>query len=117
MTIPVDAYVAFDLDGTTAYYDGWKGSAHIGEPVPKIVAMIKDYLAKGKTVKIFTARVAEDDDLTVEQKIKIIQDWTQKHIGQRLPVTCIKDQKMELLYDDKAIRVVLNANQRLLGVN
>jgi hypothetical protein len=110
-----DGWIGFDLDNTTAYYDGWKGSEHIGEPVPKIVALIKRYLAQGKTVKIFTARVAEDDELTVEEKTKIIQDWTEKHIGQRLEVTCIKDPHMEKLYDDKAVKVIVRAADRLLG--
>lgn len=30
-------WIAVDLDGTLAEYDGWKGSAHIGNPVPKMV--------------------------------------------------------------------------------
>lgn len=108
-------WIGFDLDGTTAYDDGWQGPQHIGEPVPKIVQMIKDYLAQGKTVKIFTARVAVDDpDCSIAEKIRIIQDWTEEHIGVRLEVTCVKDPMMELLYDDKAVRVVLNAAARLL---
>jgi hypothetical protein len=116
MTNPTndEKWYGFDLDNTTAYYDGWKGAAHIGEPVPKIVAMIKQFLSQGIKCKIFTARVAEDDELTVAQKVKIIQDWTEKHIGQRLEVTCVKDPRMERLYDDKAIRVVLKSAERLL---
>lgn len=109
------SWVGYDLDGTLAYYDGWKGSEHIGEPVPKILQMLKDDLAAGEEVRIFTARVAEDDELTVQEKVNIIQDWTELHIGERLPVTCIKDPGMKRLYDDKAIRVVVNAAQRLLN--
>lgn len=109
----MNTWIGVDLDNTLAYYDGWQGSAHIGKPVPKMVALVKKFLAEGKTVKIFTARVAADDDLTIDQKIAIIQDWTEEHIGQRLEVTCVKDQGMERLYDDKAIRVVLNAATRL----
>jgi len=109
-----ESWVGVDLDNTLAYFDGWKGASHIGEPVPKMVALVKKFLAEGKTVKIFTARVAADDDeMTIEQKTKIIQDWTETHIGQRLEVTCVKDPGMEVLYDDKAIRVVLNAAFRL----
>jgi hypothetical protein len=55
--------------------------------------------------------------MTIAEKTKIIQDWTEKHIGQRLEVTCVKDPGMELLYDDKAVRVVLNAAFRLSETN
>jgi hypothetical protein len=50
-------WIGVDLDGTLAHYDGWKGADHIGEPIPAMVERVKRWLAEGKTVKIFTARV------------------------------------------------------------
>ena len=51
-------WYGFDLDGTLAKYDGWKGIDHIGEPVKPMVDLIKRMHAEGKVVKILTARVA-----------------------------------------------------------
>lgn len=45
------------MDGTLAVYDEWRGAHHIGEPIPLMVARVKDWLAAGKVVKIFTARM------------------------------------------------------------
>jgi len=51
-------WYGFDLDGTLAKYDGWKGISHIGEPIAPMVELIKRYHSEGKVVKIMTARVA-----------------------------------------------------------
>lgn len=47
-------WVGFDLDGTLAEYDGWKGNAHIGKPLKTMVLIAKQYHGLGKKVKIFT---------------------------------------------------------------
>lgn len=49
---------AFDLDGTIATYDTWKGIDHIGEPIKPMVDLIKRLHDEGKVVKILTARVS-----------------------------------------------------------
>ena len=46
-----------DLDGTLAHYEGWNGVNHIGAPLAPMVERVKKWLAAGKTVKIFTARM------------------------------------------------------------
>lgn len=51
-------WYGFDLDGTLAKYDGWKGIDHIGEPVKPMVDLIRKMHEEGKVVKILTARVA-----------------------------------------------------------
>ena len=51
-------WYGFDLDGTLAKYDGWKGIDHIGAPVKPMVDLIKRMHTEGKVVKILTARVA-----------------------------------------------------------
>lgn len=51
-------WYGFDLDGTLAVYDGWKGIGHIGEPVKPMVDLVKRMHAEGKAVKILTARVS-----------------------------------------------------------
>lgn len=51
-------WYGFDLDGTLAKYDGWKGIDHIGEPVKPMVELMKRMHDEGKVVKIMTARAA-----------------------------------------------------------
>jgi len=101
---------AVDLDGTLAFYDGYKGEV-IGAPIPQMVDRVKRWIAKGRTVKIMTARVGRHPDSTSEDVArirKIIEDWTEEHIGTRLEVTNEKDYKMVELWDDRAVGVIPN---------
>ncbi len=54
-------WTGFDLDGTLAEYDGWKGVSNIGVPVKPMCDLIKRLHDDGKAVKILTARVAPKD--------------------------------------------------------
>lgn len=51
-------WIGFDLDGTLATYDGWKGWDHIGDPIQKTVDLAKSFIAKGIEVRILTARAS-----------------------------------------------------------
>lgn len=104
-------WTGIDLDGSLATYDGWKGPEHIGKPIPMMVDRVKRMLSQGHDVRVFTARVADDPDGSVEKRIG---DWTEKHVGTRLPVTNVKDQHMTSLYDDRAIQVQRN-HGRIMG--
>ena len=42
----IEPWYGFDLDGTIAYYDGWKGPEHIGEPIPSMIEILKNHLKK-----------------------------------------------------------------------
>ena len=108
-------WIAFDLDGTTAKYDGWKGIEHIGEPIEKTVNMIKAFLAKGAKVKMFTARVATKDANERRRAREVIAAWTKEHIGQALEATCIKDRMMVRQYDDRARQVIENEGEVVLS--
>lgn len=96
-------WIAVDLDGTLAEYDGWRGETHIGSPIPKMVARVKQWLELDIDVRIFTARAGEAPHI-----IRRIQDWTELHIGARLPVTATKDYQMAILFDDRARQVEFN---------
>jgi hypothetical protein len=115
-----DGWIGVDLDGTLAEFHGWINMEHIGAPVPEMVERVRAWLDQGVDVRIFTARVdsgavalslgSEAGGLQnhVERVRNIIQDWTEKHLGLRLPVTNVKDFKMIELWDDRAVRVDLN---------
>jgi hypothetical protein len=78
-------WYGFDLDGTLAKYDGWKGIDHIGEPVKPMVDLIKRMHDEGKVVKIVTARVAprklEDGTVGLESAMISSEDMRQFYNG------------------------------------
>lgn len=113
-------WIAVDLDGTLAHLGPYVGPGFIGEPIKPMLERVKKWLAEGKQVKIFTARVGQQDtkwsgDLTVDEIIQGIHDWTERHLGVRLPVTCSKDYGMTELWDDRAIQVLFNTGVRADG--
>jgi hypothetical protein len=113
-------WIGVALDGTLARYDGWKGIEHIGEPIPLMLERVKRWVAEGVTVKIFTARAwvmhgNAEQQLEGQNVIKAIDAWCLKHIGQTLPVTCVKDFQMVELWDDRAVQVEVNTGRRMDG--
>lgn len=114
-------WIAVDFDGTLAQYDGWKSEEILGEPIPKMLERVKNWLAEGKTVKIFTARVGasnivnkdgqRDDAAFAERQRAYIRAWCLKHIGQELEVTAVKDLQMIELWDDRAVGVETNTGE------
>lgn len=102
----MSGWIGVDLDATLAHYDGWVGyDEPVGKPVPKMVERVKRWLEKGKTVKIFTARVHGD---TYGKQERLIKEWCKEHIGQELEVTNVKTRSMYELWDDRAISVQKN---------
>jgi hypothetical protein len=92
-----------------------------------MVARVKAWLAEGKDVRIFTARV-DGGEVAVSMgneaghafkdvsKIRgYIEEWCLEHIGQVLPVTNCKDYGMIELWDDRAVQVVMNTGIRADG--
>lgn len=114
-------WIGVDLDGTLAKYEDWRGGV-IGEPVIPMVERVKRWLADGKDVRIFTARVwcdpqqwdycgergRSEDSYAAEALIK---DWCRQHIGAELPVTCMKDYSMIELWDDRCVQVISNTGR------
>jgi hypothetical protein len=127
-------WYGFDLDGTLAKYDGWKGIDHIGEPVKPMVELIKRMHDEGKVVKIMTARVAPKEKPEVKPNPylenhwviespddmpwavhaeawtprEFIQDWCYRFLGFVPDIAYQKDHLMLELYDDRVKQVVPN---------
>lgn len=101
-------WIGVDLDGTLAHYTGWKGADHIGEPIPKMAARVREWLKQGIEVRIMTARAAKP-----EQAIVVVE-WTKKHFGVALVVTNVKDFAMWMLWDDRAVAVEKNTGEHLM---
>lgn len=100
-------WIGVDLDGTWAYYDGWKGFHHIGDPLPLMTARVVRWLEDGKKVKVFTARA------TTPEAIPYIQAWTQQVVGRVLEVTATKDLACLELWDDRAVQMIPNTGRSL----
>lgn len=125
----MSGWIGVDLDGTLAHYEGWRGPEHIGEPIPAMVTRVKEWLAEGREVRIFTGRIApavlqgfethggtrpsDQDLLDARQSVAAIGEWSEKHLGRRLPVTCVKDFDMIELWDDRAVQVEKNTGRRM----
>ena len=115
-------WIGVDLDGTLAYYDHWRGAEHVGPPVPFMLERVRNWLAEGREVRIFTARVAEEDHQglnyfhgsgVVSPVVLAIWRWCDEVGLPQLPVTCRKDYAMVELWDDRCVQVVPNTGRSL----
>lgn len=106
-------WTGFDLDGTLAMYDKWRGIAHIGDPVKPMCDLIKKLHGDGKDVKIVTARVAPREDGSHLLARAIIARWCRDNLGFIPPITHEKDALMETLYDDRVKAVEQNTGKVL----
>lgn len=104
-------WIGVDLDGTLAHYDGWKHATHIGEPIDRMVSRVIRWIAEGREVRIFTARVSTLDHAERTAIEAAIRVWCTKHIGYPLAVTCVKDYQMTELWDDRAVQVRVNTGE------
>ena len=107
-------WIGVDLDGTLAVEGEWRGIGHIGEPIPRMVVLVKSLLAEGHDVRIFTARASwlqGDEERAIA--VRCIEDWCEQHLGKRLPVTNEKDHFLKYFYDDRAIAVEFNTGNLL----
>jgi hypothetical protein len=125
-------WIGVDFDGTLAHYGTWVSAAHCGAPIDKMVDRVKQWLAEGHEVRIFTARIwpalysppgmsgrdtpsqkgvgftaAVDRDAS--EAIDAVRAWCKEHIGQDLAITCVKDMAMIELYDDRCVQVRPNS--------
>lgn len=105
-------WIGVDLDGTLAHYEGWQGADQIGAPIAPMVDRVKRWLSEGKEVRIFTARMHGHGMPIVgggfEDALSPIERWCETHIGQKLPVTNLKDFGMIELWDDRCVQVIAN---------
>lgn len=112
--------IAVDFDGTLARFEGWKGHRDLGEPIPRMVERVKAWLAEGHDVFILTARITpwKHSDVPavgqvdVEEARRLVEDWSEKHIGKRLEVTNIKGGFDEF-WDDHVCQIIPNTGVTL----
>ena len=102
----MNGWIGVDLDGTLAHYEGWKGADNIGPPVQKMLERVKAWLAQGREVRIFTARVSRGPYR--DEAVRQIKQWLLQHGLPDLEVTNEKDYGMVELWDDRCVQVQAN---------
>lgn len=102
------SWVGFDLDGTLAKIEpvNLRPPYPIGVPEPSVVEALKKLHSLGVRCKLFTARVANTQDL-LSSSVQIVKNWLEEHDLSRYfcAVTATKDPDMVLCIDDRALRV------------
>lgn len=99
-----------DFDGSLSKSPGWSPGdpEHLtGEPIPLMVTRVKQWLAEGKEVRIFTARAGRPDP----RIIPALEAWCLEHIGQILAITDKKDYDLKEFWDDRAVGLVENTGE------
>jgi hypothetical protein len=118
------SHILVDLDATLAEYPS--NFPEIGPPIPRMVRRVKYWLAEGKEVRIFTARVGnsgrrskhgvDDDSFAADQRAKI-EAWCERHIGRKLVVTATKTFETIEIWDDRSVQVRANTGIRADGID
>jgi len=103
-----DQWIGVDLDGTLAEYNDWIDISHIGKPIPLMIERVKRWIAEGKKVKIFTARVMQG-----QEAVRYIHEWLVTQGLPRFEVTNIEDLDMIEVWDDRRVRVEKNTGMLL----
>lgn len=98
-------WIGVDLDGTLAHYDHWRGVDHVGDPIPSMVARIRQWEAEGFEVRIFTARAS------IIEYIPFVKSWLMDIDLGHLTVTCQKDFEMVALWDDRCVQIMPNTGE------
>jgi hypothetical protein len=113
--------ILVDMDGTLFEYHGWTKWCEFGKPIPLMVERVLGWIAEGRDVRVFTARMPLPQDEMVEQTCyktgekfngvmmkKAIADHCEASFGHRLRSQCYKDLHTIEIWDDRAIGVVAN---------
>lgn len=124
-----EGWIGVDFDGTLSYYDRWRGAGHVGAPIGPMVERVREWLAKGYEVRIFTARIwpfvgvlQPTDAMPVPDGRRAqdsfdaacaIAEFCIAQFGRVLPITNVKDYDMIELWDDRAVHVVQNTGRQL----
>lgn len=97
-----------DFDGTLAHQTSEKYERVIGKPILSMVEKVKQEVARGSNVVIFTARATHwTDDFEKSD----IEEFCLRYIGKKLPITSIKEHGITEYWDDRAREVIKNIGE------
>lgn len=109
--------ILVDFDSTLAeHLQRYNDPSICGAPIPLMLARVKEWVAKGYTVRIFTARVSPHFDTTYAPRAReAITQWCIEHVGCPLEVTCVKSWDVTQIWDDRAIGLIADTGRRADG--
>ena len=124
-----EGWIGVDLDGTLAEFPEVYETYKIGKPIPAMVERVKKWIADGREVRIFTARVA-NLEVAPDYWRNSMADWHKKAKNDNqtlrhyiwswlincadLPSLCrtnIKDPMCIEIWDDRAVQVKFNTGE------
>lgn len=94
--------IAVDLDGTLAKKESPFSVYSVGEPVPEMLAKVRQARADGHRVILFTARASSNDPGVH----RAVREWLLKHDLGDVKITCQKTPDISEIWDDRARGVV-----------
>lgn len=105
-------WIGVDFDKTLVHYESGDFDKPFGPPIRSMLERVKGWLKEGKEVRIFTARVSHNGTakrmLEASREHRKIEAWCTEHLGCIIPVTNVKDQRVNELWDDRAVHVAAN---------
>ncbi len=104
--------VAIDFDGTLFEYDGWKNSAHYGEPIDGAKEAVEKLRDRGFKIMIFTTRGNVEGVKEALEKYDIPYDYINEN-PHAPPEADISDVKPPANYyiDDRAVHFTGDWNE------
>lgn len=103
--------IALDLDKTLANYESKWRAQKVGPVIPQMLEHVKNWLAKGYKVTIFSARLSHSG-ADLEKQTKMIRQFLNEN-DLNLEMTCIKKTEFTHFIDDKAYHCVPNTGEIL----
>ncbi len=71
--------VCVDLDGVLARYDGWRGVANFGLPIPGAPEFTRE-LAQWADVIVYTTRCTRSDSThSIAERVRLVRGWLDEH--------------------------------------
>ena len=113
--MPEKNVIAVDLDGTLAFDSPPGDPLAVGEPIPMMMQRLRQWLADGEQVVIFTARLNAPDVTDKAAVVAAVQDWLEQQGLPRLRVTDRKLWAIKEFWDDRAVQVIPNSGVAPLG--
>ena len=97
--------IAVDLDKTLAFYHSGMGLRVVGKPIGPMIKRVRNWLAEGHKVVIFTARAG------ARGARPVIRQWLRRHGLPELEITNIKSPEFTEIWDDRAVQVGANTGE------
>jgi hypothetical protein len=113
--------IAYDFDKTLSVYEEGDidkyGPEFVGPPIQRMIDEVRQAIADGHDVYIFTARVNPGDSyeqaLNATKSYLVLADFCLKQFGTLLPITHEKSRSWKRIVDDRADQVIPNTGVRV----